>query len=676
MKYKGVPSDHQSLMVWLLCAILLLFVPATAFSFALVDSTGNTVNIDKPPARVVSLVPSITEIIFEIGAGDAVRAVTCHDAYPGEVFTRTNAGGFFSPNISAIEKENPDLIFYADLQRGVKERFGKGPFKLINLDTRSIADSYRNIRLLGKIFQKEKAAESLVSDIEEQLGTVKRKLAKLPAGEKKRVIRLMGRNRVMTPGDDSFQNELIRAAGGITPVLGKNGNVVEITQAEWMKFNPQVIYGCGGDRKTAETFLARPGWKDVDAVRNKRIFFFPCELTCRAAAHTGYFVSWLSSRIYADAYSKSEDQVLPEAVFRTRRLDIDLPYVRSAVILYSHIHDFLNKTLLLDFTKPLGVVSTLEGQRREIESVGNHYSPPPCWAIEHHSGLETARKRVLGVISRSPDTTALLFTGADMDHLAISKKAYRDMTVYALVTAGVKSNALRMSRDSGNYYEPGTINILILSNMALSARAMSRAIITATEAKTAVMQDLDIRSRETPGIHQATGTGTDNIIVVQGTGKPINLAGGHSKMGELIAAAVYDGVMEAIGGQNGLIPSRHIFRRLMERGIGVYELIASVPWEPDVSKADLSKALEETLLQPRYAAFLESSFAVSDDYEKGLISDLAPHELWCNAMAEKIAGRKIEKPRDLVAVKPISPVLKMSLNALLNGITIKTSESK
>ncbi len=676
MKYKRVLSDRQNLMVWLLCVILLLFVPATAFTFSFVDSTGNTVNIDKPPARVVSLVPSITEIIFEIGAGDAVRAVTCHDAYPADVFTRTNAGGFFSPDISVIEKENPDLIFYADLQRRVKEKFGKGPVQLINLETRSIAESYRNIRLLGKIFQKEEAAERLVSAIEGQLGTINRKLAKIPAGKKKRVIRLMGRNRRMTPGDDSFQNEMIRAAGGITPVLGKNGNVVEITKAEWMKFNPQAIYGCGDDRKAAETLLARPGWKDVDAVRDGQIFFFPCQLTCRAAAHTGYFVSWLSSRIYADAYSKKEDQVLPEEVFRTRRLDIVLPYVSSAVILYSHIYDFMNKTLLVDFTKPMTVVSTLEGQRGKIESVGNHYSPPPCWAIEHHSGLKAARKRILDVIKRSPDTTALLFTGADMDHLAISKKAYRDMTVYALVTAGVKSNALRLSRDRGNYYEPGTINMLILSNMALSPRAMTRAMITATEAKTAAMQDLDIRSRETPGTNQATGTGTDNIIVVQGTGKPINLAGGHSKMGELIAAAVYDGVMEAIGRQNGLIPSRHIFQRLRERGIGVYELIASAPWEPDVRKADLSKALEHILLQPRYAAFLESSFAVSDDYEKGLISDLKPHELWCNAVAEAIAGQKIEKPRDLVAVKPISPVLKMSLNALLNGITVKTSESE
>ena len=578
---------------------------------------------------------------------------------------------FFSPSLQTILKVNPDLIFYANLQRGVKEKFGKGTIQLANLETHSIEDGYRNIRLLGKIFDKKTEAEKLIDTIQAQLRTIALKVKRIPSEKRRRVIRLMGRKKVMTPGDDSFQNEMIRSAGGIPPVLGKNGNAVEITKEEWVKFNPAVIYGCGGDKKTAETLLARPGWKDVDAVKTGQIFFFPCELTCRAAAHTGYFVSWLSARIYGGAFSKEENRVLPEKVFKIRELDLELPYIRDARILYSHIHDFLNKTLLIDFTKPLGIISTLEGARLEIESVGNHYASPPGWIIAHHNALKTTRNRVLDVIMRSQDTTALLFTGADMDHLAITTKAYREMTVYALVTAGVKSNALRMSRDQGRFYEPGTINILILPNMKLSNRAMTRAIITATEAKTAALQDLDIRSSASSPINQATGTGTDNIIVVQGTGTPIDNTGGHSKMGELVAGAVYEGVREAIRKQNGLITSRNIFQRLMERGIGVYELIALAPCEPDVKKPDLSKAMEDILLEPEYAAFLQSSFAVSDDHEKGLIINLAPHELWCNAVAEKIAESKIEKPLELVALKSVPPVLKMSLNALLNGVYFK-----
>ena len=120
-------------------------------------------------------------------------------------------------------------------------------------------------------------------------------------------------------------------------------------------------------------------------------------------------------------------------------------------------------------------------------------------------------------------------TGADMDKLSVQTTQFRKMKVYALVTAGVSSNALRMSRDTGPFYEPGTINIIIMTNMQLSDRAMTRAIITATEAKTAALEDLDIRSSYTPLKHSATGTGTDNIIVVQGTGVHIDNAGGHTK---------------------------------------------------------------------------------------------------------------------------------------------------
>ena len=571
------------------------------------------------------------------------------------------------------------MIFYSRLQNQVYQKFKDSPVKLINLDTASISESYRNIRLLGKIFNREAAAEELISNIHAgSLRTVARKVARLPDGGRLRVIRLMGRNRIMTPGDDSFQNEMIRLAGGIPPSLGKNGDVVEISKDEWVRFNPQVIYGCGGDRQTARKFLKQAGWKDVDAVKNGRIFFFPCELTCRAATHTGHFVSWLSSRIYSDAYAQKEHQVLPEKVIRTHKLSLDLPYVREAAVLYSHIHDFLNKTLLIDFTKPMTVVSTLEGQRTEILSVGNHYSPPPSWAIEHHGSLDTIRKRILGVIERSPNTTSLLFTGADMDHLAISKEDFRDMTAYALVTAGVKSNALRMSRDSGRFYEPGTINMLIMTNMTLSPRAMTRAIITATEAKTAAIQDLDVRSSETPGSNQATGTGTDNIVVVQGSGTPINNTGGHSKMGELIAKAVYQAVTQAILEQNGLTHNRNIFHRLKERGITVYELVSLIPNEVGISKPELAKAMENLLLNPENAAFLQASFAVSDDYERGLIADLAPHQMWCRQISEQIAGHPIEPALDLVKMESLPPVLQMSLNALLNGacFKLKSSEGK
>jgi len=107
----------------------------------------------------------------------------------------------------------------------------------------------------------------------------------------------------------------------------------------------------------------------------------------------------------------------------------------------------------------------------------------------------------------------------------------------------VKGNALRTGVDVASYVEQagnfvstrGTINVIFLTNATLSVGAMACAIVTATEAKTAALQDLNVRSTSPPR-NQATGIGTDNIIVVSGKepGKPLRLASGHTKIGELI----------------------------------------------------------------------------------------------------------------------------------------------
>jgi len=317
------------------------------------------------------------------------------------------------------------------------------------------------------------------------------------------------------------------------------------------------------------------------------------------------------------------------------------------------------------------VVSTLEGAREGIETIGNHYSSPPCWAMGHNLGLKKIRERVYKVIGKSKARSSFLFTGADMDNLSIKKERFRDMEVYALITAGVKSNAVRMSKDEGMFYEPGTINIILLPNMKLTPRAMTRAIISATEAKTAALLDMDIRSAATPRIHRATGTGTDNMIVVQGTGIEIENAGGHSKMGELIAKAVYEGVKEAVCKQNGLTTERDIFQRLKERKISLFGLVSGLKCDCFKQKSCLIGALEAALLDHRYADFIEASFVLSDDYEKGLFSDLSSYGLWCKTISADIAGKKIEEMENIVESNDMPVVLKMALNAILDGVYFK-----
>lgn len=664
-------------MKHILCIVLLfLLQPLTLWSaeyqLTFKDSLGNEITLTKEPKRVVSLVPSVTEMLMRIGGEAKVIGITHHSVLPPGTAGKTIIGGFFRPDMERVAALEPDLIFYADLQEKAVAGF-RGRIPLVCLSTGSLAESVAHLKLLGRMFNRETEAARIIAEQQRLMDVIASKTAGIAAHEKQRVVRLMGRDRVMAPGDDSFQNEYIREAGGSAPKWGKNGAVVPVSLAEWQAFNPQFIYGCGDDRQALQ-LLEQPGWRDVDAVRNGRHAFYPCDLTCRASTHSGYFVSWLSADIYSREYSDPARQVLAEQIVGRSAVPIDLEYVAKAEIIQSDIRDFRNKSVVLTFDRPMKVVSTLEGERQGISHIGNHYFPPPSWGLGHEQGISALRKHTLEVLGLSEDTTSFLFTGADMDNLAVVRKTFREMEVTALVTAGVASNAVRMSADEGSYYEPdslasqekpGTINILLLTNIQLSSRAMTRAIISATEAKTAALQDLDIRSSYTGKINPATGTGTDNILVAEGTGIGVDSSGGHTKLGELIARAVYDGVQQAVSKQNGFTEKRSIFQRMKERKTSIQQLGSRF-----TDNAALSAQLERLLLDPAYSSFLESALAISDDYERGLIHDLTGFDTWCRAITAQLAGKHIEPVELEDETLPV--VLRKALGALLSGLHAKS----
>lgn len=669
MKPLAKSAPLRAIRFFAVCTAACLWLcPVTVAAQVFTDDLGREIRLAAPPERVVSLVPAITELLFALDAGETVVAVTSHDTWPPAAARLPVVGGFLSPSPERVWAMNPDVVFLSPLHQKIFDRFEGMAAQVICLEAESLSGSYRVIERLGEIFQKGPEAQRLISDITAELDLVRQKTSIIPVHQRLRTIRLMGRDRVMTPGDDSFQNEMIRAAGGVPPEFGLTGSIIPVTREAWQRFNPQVIYGCGGDRKTAERLFGQPGWKDVDAVRHHRIYYFPCALTCRASAHTGYFVSWLAARLYAEQFAAAATQVNADAVLKSAPVAIDPGIPAGAQLVHSRIYDFVNKSLVIRFDAPMRVVSTLEGARNGIRVVGNHYAPPAGWCVGYRGGLNAVRHAVFKVLDLSSNDTAFLFTGADMDHLSIQRRSFRDMTVVALVTAGVKGNAMRMSRDSGRYYEPGTVNIILLTNMRLSPRAMTRAIITATEAKTAALMDMDIRSSFDPAAYRATGTGTDNIIVAEGTGEVIDLTGGHCKMGELIAAAVHAGVLDAVFQQNAIFPARNVFQRLEERGLPLYSLTDGAPCGPALSRREFVAAVEGLLLMPPYAGFMLSAMALGDAHRQGLVPDLSSFRRWALEEAGEIAGRPMAELRPLVKGDHLPAAEAMALNAIFNGV--------
>jgi adenosylcobinamide amidohydrolase len=355
-------------------------------------------------------------------------------------------------------------------------------------------------------------------------------------------------------------------------------------------------------------------------------------------------------------------------VLDRRKVELPLAYVSSASVIASSILDFENHTLVIDLDQPMRVLSTLEGEREGVRAIANHHAPPACWGALHELGPAGYGELVLQTLERPLEVSSLLFTGAELDNLAVRSESCEELTVYALATAGVSGNAMRASEDEGSYYEPGTINVIVMTNARLTRRAMARAVIGATEAKTAALQDLDIRSSYEPN-RQATGTGTDNVLIVEGRGEhTIDVTGGHCKMGELISKAVYASVLEAIEKQNGIYRGRPVLRRLRERNLTPAALARTLLGDLVDDPYPVAIEIEHLLLEPRYASFVETSLALSDAHERGQVSDLSAHRALCRSVLEELADGGEPLEVQLAAAEHLPAVLRMSFGALLEGL--------
>ena len=215
------------------------------------------------------------------------------------------------------------------------------------------------------------------------------------------------------------------------------------------------------------------------------------------------------------------------------------------------------KSLVLTLPGATRVLSTNEGFV-EAQLVVNHAAHPSLWVRAfqelEQGGQSGGDVYLAGVKSKTATDRgvteariALTGTAVDMDHLAVVTQRFDPFVVTALVTAGASSNAHRAGTDSGNHIETaGTVNIILYINAQLTDAAMLNAVMMATEAKTAAFQDLNVASTYTPEA-QATGTGTDTVIVIpSATGPVVPYAGAHAKVGELIAKATHQAVRASL----------------------------------------------------------------------------------------------------------------------------------
>lgn len=244
-------------------------------------------------------------------------------------------------------------------------------------------------------------------------------------------------------------------------------------------------------------------------------------------------------------------------------------------------------TLVLEFPHPQVACSTSSlngGVTQGISAVFNQTCPPVDTAEELPGGsVEAFLSLIAERRGLDPRKSTGLLTAASQKNAAVSCLSFRDLKVMAVATGGIDHNGGRPG-DPAAYYEEngqfhlfsGTINIILAVNACLPPPAMLKAIITASEAKSGAL--LELLAPSCYSEEFATGSGTDGIIITSNPRADLTLtdAGHHSKLGELIGAAVREAVKQALVLETGFTPQRqlNVLARLKRFGVD-----AAVLWQ-------------------------------------------------------------------------------------------------
>ncbi|MCH7809067.1 MAG: ABC transporter substrate-binding protein [Chloroflexi bacterium] len=252
----------------------------SAYPLTIIDDAGVELTFEESPDSIVALAPSFVEVLFAVGAGDAIVAADENTDYPPEAESIQKISGF-SPSVEGIVSYEPDLvlIFFdpGDLQSslislGVPVMF---------LATPSTVDGvYDQIEIIGEVTGHSDEAVDIVSDMKSDIAAIVARLDDVDAGPS---VFHEYDAMLFTAGPGSFPDEVYG--------LLKAPNIAEATGEAFPQMSteaiiaaePEVIVLADADfGESFETVSGRPGWGAIPAVQNERVYEVPAALLSRA----------------------------------------------------------------------------------------------------------------------------------------------------------------------------------------------------------------------------------------------------------------------------------------------------------------------------------------------------------------------------------------------------------
>ena len=241
--------------------------------YTLTDDRGRVVVVDKAPQRVITLLPSLGEIVCELKACDLLVGVDRYSNWPERVKSLPQLGGLDDTQLEALVKLKPDLVLLARSAR-VTQRLESMGIKVVALEPQSQEDMRRVIQHIAGALHLPDAkvrSETLWQSIQQKLDAAAARVPKSAVGAR---IYFEAGSGYFAAGEASYIGETLKRLGLVNVIGASMGSFPQVNPEFVVKANPQIIFM--GER-AATDLKTRPGWQRIEAIQQHKICSFSPE---------------------------------------------------------------------------------------------------------------------------------------------------------------------------------------------------------------------------------------------------------------------------------------------------------------------------------------------------------------------------------------------------------------
>lgn len=271
--------------------------------YTVVDDRGIEITFDEVPETIVSLQPSNTEILFELGVGAKIIGATDYDTYPEAAQKIERVSTSTAINAERIVELNPDVVvaYTVGDEAQITQLEDAGLKVFVIASAASFDDVYTDIIQLSEVMGVEEKGNEVVANIKGQIAAVQEKTDTLGA-KKKVYYEVSPAPDIWTTGNNTFQQEIMNAAG-VENIFADQNSWLSVTEEDVITRNPEVIITPATYMENpVDEILGRAGWDQIQAVLNKAVVLVDGDVMSRPGPRIGEAVEIMAEAVYPELF--------------------------------------------------------------------------------------------------------------------------------------------------------------------------------------------------------------------------------------------------------------------------------------------------------------------------------------------------------------------------------------